>query len=899
MIADLAARGRAWIARVGELFRRRRLGQELDDEIRHHLELEIEYNAAHGMSPDEARRAALVSFGGVQRVREEARATRGFFALDALARDVRYAWRSLRLARGFTFTAVATIALGIATVTSVFGFVNAIFLRPLVPAAGGRVVRVFFDDRGPGENSFSHAAVRELAHRARSFDLVGEHYSTAPLYVTASGWRSEIQGAVVSADYFRVLGAAASIGRFFTPDEDSVPDRDAVAVIGDALWRTRFGADSAILRQTIGINGRTFTIIGVAPPGFFGAEPDRSVVQLWIPTSMFRVGYRWCDALAAAPPCAMSHIVARLAEGATLKTARTEVSTMQRELIALTDRADSLERIAVEPALGFSPVARQSYDPLARLLWAISIVLLAIACINLAGLLLVRGLARRHEIALRLAIGAGRLQVTRQLVIECVLLGVLGGVAGLVLSTLGAAELASFFTVDNEGYRHALEVHVDARVLLFAMASSLAAVVLFGTVPALASTRANLVDDLREGARSSDAKSNTRHVLVAAQITLAVILLIGAALLSRSVGNLLSTRRFDAEHVALMRLRPRLVGYEPAKAERYLADVVRQFERTPGVESAALARGIGLVWYPQARRPIALPSTIVANTAQAGEGPQTVFTTVTPGFFSTLGISLTSGRDFTDHDRPGTPPVLIVNEALASTYWPGVSPIGRTVSISEKAFTVVGVVPNFRIRVGAEPDVPIAFAAFWQNVVEPEVDARIAIKVRGDPAAMLNALARAAQDVDASVPVTELLTMTEQVTSTFSSIRLARAVLTGTGALALLLSAIGLYGVVAFVVRRRTREIGVRMAIGARRGEIVRLFVGQNLRWALIGILIGGMSALAATRVIAAWLVGVSPSDPTSFVIAVGAVLIACVLGTLLPAWQAGRVDPVVALRSE
>ena len=895
----MMTRMRAWMARAGEMFRRRRLGQELDDEIRHHLELEIAYNVARGMSPDEARRVALVSFGGVQRVREEARMTRGFFVLDALARDARYAWRSLRLSPGFTSTAVATIALGIATVTSVFGFVNAIWLRPLVSRAGDRVVRVYFDTRDNGEAMFSHAAARAMAQRARSLDLVGEHYSTAPLYVTAGGWRSEVQGAVVSADYFRVLGVRASIGRLFTPGEDSVPDRDAVAVIGDGLWRSRFGADPSILRQTIDINGRTFSIIGVAPAGFFGAEPDRSAVQIWIPTAMFHVGYRWCDALAAQPPCTNSQVIARLAPGATLASSRAELSAMRRELVSLSDPGDSLENIAVEQAVGFSPGSREQYRGLTRLLWSISSILLVIACTNLAGLLLVRGLTRRHEIALRLAIGAARLQVTRQLVIESVLLGILGGLAGLLLSALGAAALASFYTVDNEGYRHALDVHVDAWVLLFAIASAVVAAVLFGTFPALASTRADLVDTLKEGARGTDGKSRARHVLVAAQITLAVILLSGAALLSRSVGSILSTQRFDAEHVALMRLRPRLVGYEQAKAERYLAGVVRQLERVPGVESVGLARGIGLVWHPQITRPIALPGSIVASGARLHDTPTTVFTTITPRFFETLGIRLTSGREFTEHDQPGTPPVVIISEALATTYWPGASPLGKTVTISDKAFTVVGVVPNYKIRVGMEPNAPMAFAPFWQNDFEPEVDARAAIRVRGDPAAMLTVLAKAAQEVDATVPVTEMLPMVQQVTATFSAIRLARAVLIGTGALALLLSAIGLYGVVAFVVRRRRREIGVRMAIGARRGEIVRLFLRQNLGWALLGIMIGGASAVAAARLISAWLVGVSPSDPVSFAVAAAAVLLACVLGTLLPAWQAGRVDPVRALRSE
>jgi len=889
------SRVRELLSRVAGLRLRGRNRAKLDEEMQAHLEMEIEHLIAHGLAPDDARRTALAAFGGVQRYREEANDARGFPAIDSLLRNVRYAARSLRASPSFTVTATLTIALGIAAATSVFGFVNAVFLRPLIPAYGARVVRVFIQQSDGGDGAFGHVAARLIATKAKSFDLVAEHYSTAPLFVTTPEWQSEIMGAVVSADYFRLAAIHPRLGRFFTNDEDSAPDRDAVAVISEGLWQTRFGGDRDVLHRTIAINGRSFEIIGVAPNDFYGVVPDQDVDHVWIPTAMFRVGYRWCDPLVVSPPCTMSQVLARLAPGATLSGARAEMSAMRASLLALSDPADSLQGVAVAPAIGFSPRSQARYADLVRLLWGISSVLLAIACANLAGLLLVRGMARRREIALRLALGASRARVAGQLMTENLLLGALGGAAGVVLSIWGTARLASFFTIDSEGYHHFLNARGDLRVLGFAIVSSLAAAALFGTFPAIAATRTNLADTLKGGgSHSSDDQARARHALVAAQVMLAVVLLVAAGLLTRSVSSILAHQRFDASHVALMRLRPRLVGYAPDKAQQYLRNVVRRLESEPGVERVAFARGVGYVWNPSTTAAVDLP-----GTTPPADAPRTIFTTVSPGFFSTLGVRRLGGRDFNDHDAPSTPPVAIVNEALAKKLWPRDPAVGRTMTISGKALTVVGVVANYHVHSAVVPDAPMAFAPFWQNDFEPEIDARLAIRVRGDPTALLATLAKVASSVDPTVPVTELLPMTAQVSGSFTETRLASSVLIGAGALALFLSGIGLYGVVAFVVARRTREVGIRFAVGARPREIILLFMRQQLRWAALGITAGTVAAIAGARLIASWLVGVSALDATSFAVAVGAVFAVAVAGTLVPAWRAARIDPTRALRHE
>lgn len=888
------------LARASGLFRRSRHRADLDEEVQRHLEMEIEHLIQRGMTHDEARRAAAIAFGGVRRYREEADDARGFPALDTLLRHARYAARSLRMTPGFTATAALTIALGIAGATSVFGFVNAIFLRPLIPAQGDRAVRVFVQQPRGGNDAFGHAAVRLIASQAKSFDLVAEHYSTAPLFVSTPEWQSEIMGAVVSPDYFRLATIRPRLGRFFTNDDDAVPDRDPVAVIGEGLWQTRFGGDPEILRRTIAINGRSFQIVGVAPADFYGLEPDQVVNQVWIPTAMYRVGYRWCDPLTARPPCAMSHVFARLAPGATLATARAEMSAMRASLLEFSEAADSLRQVAVAPAVGFAPTRQTAFTDLAHLLWGISSILLAIACANLAGLLFVRGLARRRETALRLALGASRAHVAGQLMIENLFLGAIGGAAGCVLSIWGMAGLTSFFTIDSDGSRRVLNANLDLRVLGFAIVASLVATVLFGTVPAIAATRSNLVDSLKAGGRGTDGQSRVRHALVGAQVMLSVVLLVGAGLFTRSVTSVLAHQRFDPSQVVLMRLRPRLVGYAPDKAERYLRDVVRQLAASPGVERVALARGVGLVWKSVLTTTVELPGTAPAAAGSAAaDAPPTIFTTVSPGFFSTLGVPHLAGRDFTDRDAPGTPAVAIVNEALAKKLWPSDPAVGRPVMISGKPFTVVGVVANYRVHTATEPDAPMAFTPFWQNNFEPEVDARMAIRVKGDPASILAPLAKIASGVDPIVPVTELLPMTAQVRASVSEARLASAVLIGSGLLALFLSGIGLYGVVAFVVTRRTREVGIRLAVGARPRAIILLFVRQQLGWVGLGLVAGIIAAIAGARLIAAWLVGVGALDVASFAGAIGAVLVVALVGTLVPAWRAARIDPTKALRAE
>ncbi len=890
---------RRGLARSAGLFGAAKREREIAEELEAHLRIEADELVRRGASRADARREALVRSGGLEVAKESYRDQATLPALWHLGQDIRYAARGLRRSPGFTIAACLTMALGVGAATSVFGFVNSVFFRPLVPASGNRTVRVFVEQPDGGDGAFAHAAVRLLAERSRSFDLVAEHYSHAPLYVTGNGWQAEIQGAVVSADYFRLVGITPRLGRFFSRDDDLVPDRDAVAVISQGLWASRFGSDPEILTRTIGINGRLFQIIGVAPASFVGVEPDQLINQLWVPTAMFRSGYRWCDPLRAQPPCAVSHVLARLAPHATLSNARAELSALAKELLAFSEPRDSARRVLAVPALGIAPNSQAQYSRLVALLSGVAAILLLVACTNLAGLLLVRGMARRREIAVRVAIGAGRARIVRQLLTENLMLGSLGGLLGVGVSLLGTSALTSFFTVDSEGYRHFLSAEPDLRLLGFALGVTLLSTMLFGTLPAFASARVDPLEGLKVGT-GAGAGTRTRQLLVAAQVTLSVMLLVGAGLLTRSFASIFSRQRFDPTSVAIMRARPRLVGYAPDMAQRYLREVVQTLERVPQVQSVTLARGVGLLWEPALKVSAALPGASPATAGSAaGNARQAYFTTIAPDFFATLRVRVLRGREFTAHDTTGTQRVAIVNEALARILWPGASAIDQTVVLDNKSFQVVGVVANFRVHTASESDPPMAFTPFWQNDFEPEVDARLAIRIRGDPEAMAASLARLAASVDPSVPVTEVLSMNEQIAATFSEVHLASTVLIVAGSLALFLSGVGLYGVVAFVVARRTREVGIRMAIGARPTSILLLFLRQTLYSALVGLACGAAAAAAVARLLTSWLIGVPPLDVVAFGGAILAVLIVALVATGLPSYRASRLSAIAALRME
>jgi predicted permease len=784
-----------------------------------------------------------------------------------------------------------TLGLGIGATVTVASFVVAVFFRPLAVPQGRRLVRIEAVDAKGLPHPVGVPAARLLEARTRVFDRVASQYSRAPLYVTAGGVTSELDGAVVSAGIFEMLGVVPRLGRFFTADEDAVPDRDAVAVVSDGLWHSRFGGAPDVLGRALTINGRSFRVVGVAPEGFDGVEPGGPPAEVYLPLMMLRTGYRWCDGFA--PGCAATHVLARLAPGRSLEEARAEVAAMSRQLLALRDPDAHGERVEVSAATGAGPSGRASFAPVARLLSGAALLVMLVTCANVGGLLLARGAAREGEIALRVSLGAGRLRLVRHLLVESLLLATVGAFVGTLIAARLTPALLSFLEPDSEGYVNRLASPPPIELLSIAVVVSALAVAVFGLLPAL---RASQVDPARRiGREVSRSGAGARMALIGLQTALTLVLLVGAGLLWRSVSHLMGAERLDTPHAALLRLRPRLVGYEPARAQEFVAKAVRRLKELPGVEDIGVARGIGTVWGATGSVTVALPGEAARRP---GTEPTVPYHEVSPRFFAALGVPLLAGRDFDENDRAGSPRVAIVNEALARRLWTA-SPLARPVLLAGHEFRVVGVVADYRPHNALESAPPMAYVPFWQSDFEPQVDARLAVRVTSDPAAALPALVKAIAEVDPSVPVTETLALHDQIAAAFLPVRLGSAVLAASSVLALLLSALGLYGVVAFLAARRTREVGVRMALGARPREVVSLFLRQGLAPVALGGAAGLLAAAGAARLLAALLFGVAPFDAGIFAGAAGAVAAIALLSVYAPALRASRLDPTVALRAE
>ncbi|PYU43203.1 MAG: hypothetical protein DMG54_13695 [Acidobacteria bacterium] len=871
------------------LFRKGRSEGELDEELRGFLQMAAEEKIQQGMSRKDALRAVRLERGNVEVAKEIVHAAGWESFVETLWQDLRYGARMLRKNPGLTSVAVLTTALGIAANVTVFSVVDALFLRSVPAKNPERLVRIQAPENDGG-GYFSVPEFSYLREHSKTVEDLTTHYSTAPLYISANGETGEVQGAVVSSSYFPLLGLRPYLGRFFTPGEDSVADRDAVSVLGYGFWQRIYNGDSNVLGKTLLINGHTFTIVGVMPPDFHGVEIGGMPNEIWIPAMMVRVGYRHCDGFQ--PSCTILSIMGRLKPGTSMPKAQAEIAALLQQLRASDSTFDQRIGASVTPATGMSE-NREYNLMLVRLLAAIAVVLLLIVCANLGGLLVARGTARRGEIAMRLALGAGRGRIVHQLLTESLLLALAGGAGGFLLSTWTSRLLVNFYSVDDEGYKHLFDVRPDATVLLFSLAVAAAAGLLFGLLPALQASRTDLNDALKGGGGTVGAsRKSSRTALATVQVAFSLALLVGAGLLARSAAFIQSGSNMDLRHVLGLRLPVSLIHYPPDKARTFKQEVVRRLRGLPGVQSVSLAKGQGLIWNPWPSARATLPGKTYTKPE---EEPRIAVKPIAPDYFATLRIPFVSGRDFNNSDKPGSPPVTIVNETFARQIAANRLPLGQTVLIDAKPYQIVGLVKDAQMRSSIEGPLAVAYVPFWQD--ETLLEARMCIRVAGDPAAALSMVRRAIASIDPEVPVTETMPLMDQVRGAYTDARVASAVLSCAAFLALILSVMGLYGVVSYEVGRRTKEIGVRTALGARPHDVLRLFLRQGFGVVLTGALFGGGLALATTRLLGAWLFGVGSADPLSFGVATAVLLAATVTATYLPARRALRVDPMVALR--
>ncbi len=809
--------------------------------------------------------------------------------------DLRYAVRQLVRRPVFTIVALLTMALGVGANSAIFSIVNAVLLRPLPVEAPEELVDIYTLD---GDETFMnpHDYPDYVAIRQDVETFVGVVAYAADFVSMTVGTESEVLfGESVSGNYFEVFGIPAARGRVFQGGTDDVPGA-AVAVISDGLWKRHYGADPNVIGKTITLRGLPFEIVGVAPDWFKGVWVGFNV-EVWIPASA--VTYFDPTRSGLEVRSGRNYLVkGRLQPGVTHEQAQARMDLMAAQLGAAFPETNADRTFHVIPSsdVRLHPNIDGTMVPVAALLMTVVGLLLLIVCSNLANLLIARALSRRREIAIRLAVGAGRGRLIRQLLTESLLLAVAGGALGLLLAWGITTAIVRFQPPIMISL--SLDLGLDATVLAFTFGIAVLAGLLFGLVPALQATNPQLVPalkDLPSTIGSRYRRFGLRNVLVVVQVAISMVLLVGAGLFVRS---LISAQKidpgFEGESAAIVTVAPGLTGWDQARRDEVLNLLLERARVLPGVESAAMASRLPLGAAIQTNE--IYPVGVEVNL----ESPPSVdIARVSPDYFQTLGVPLLEGRDFSESDDADASPVVIVSEATARRHWPGESPIGKTLRLGDPEgpiSMVVGVARDTKVRTLGEAPRPYVYEPWMQG---NRGFMSLVVRTSGDPGPLLPVLQREVRAIDPALPVMELKTMSEHLGLMLFAPRMGGILLAVFGGLAALLATVGLYGVVAYTAARRTREVGIRVSVGARPTDVIRLMIGQGATLVAIGAAVGLALAFVATRPLGSMLYGVSVSDPLTFggvallLVGVG------VAATLIPALRASRLDPVKALRYE
>ncbi|HEV2687008.1 MAG TPA: ABC transporter permease [Bryobacteraceae bacterium] len=883
-------RVRAWFVRLGGFCRRDSGEREFAAEIQDHFELQVEENLRRGMPPAEARREASIKLGGVAPAMEAVRDRRGIPMLETTIQDIRYGLRSLRKSLAFTAVAVVTLALGIGANTAIFSVVKAVLLNQLPYGQPERLVALGEADAGetrPETVGFTTAYDwRRLSHSFESMSL----YRDGGGAIVERGEAELVRGLRVNYDFFETLGVRMQLGRTFLPEEDR-PDRRFELILSHGLWVRRFGGDPNVVGRVIRLNEGSYTVVGVLSEGF---RPLDSPGNGELPEIYSPLGYDLAQPFACRD-CQHLHLIARMKPGVDPRQAQADLNTIMASL-----KRQYPESYPPTAAVSLEPLHDYIVGRVSVALWvllgAVGLVLL-IACANVASLMLARATSRVKEIALRSALGAARGRLIRQLLTESLLLALAGGLAGVLLAWWGTAALA---TLGPKEIPRVHEIHMDPAILLFGLAASLFTGVLFGLAPALRLSRADLNDALKDLNKSTDRRSRhgLRNVLVIGELALAFVLVVSAALLGKSFLHLLNVNPgFDPQNVLTLRTYVYGARYRQPDAELgYYNRAMERMRAIPGVESAGMTSNLPLIDADRYGFHIRDRHLRVVS-----EAPSVDTYSVSTDYFRVMRIPLKRGRLFMDQDTPTAPKVALISESCARQEFPNEDPIGKQIQLGGRRddqpwTTIVGIVGDVR-HYGLD-QVP-NMAAYVPQPQNLNFNFSLVARTNIDPHRVESAARAAFQAVDGTLPVQRVQSMEDYLASSLAQRRFTLALIGLFGAFALTLAAVGIYGLISYAVTLRTRELGIRMAFGARRRDVLAMVMRQSLTLVGMGLATGFAAALALTRLLKSLLFEVRPADPATWVIVAAALAVVALAATYLPARRAASVDPMVALRYE
>jgi predicted permease len=900
--------------RLHALFRRHEVEAEMDEELHSHFENQVEKLVASGLPRDEATRRARLEFGGYEQLKEECRDARGVNFIETLIRDVRFGFRAMKRSPGLTLVAVLSLALGIGANTAMFSLLDALLLKSLPVQQPSKLVLFGAGTWGGSQDTlpdrswelFSYPFYREISKQNAVYaGVTAVHSIEFSTHGGVGGGSAELLKAdLVSGTFFSVLGVKPVLGRVLNEADDQTPGAAPVAVASYSWWKRRFGKNPSVLGKTFRFEATVYTIVGVAPPGFFGTSVGQQP-DLWIPLSMEKeispgwngLNDKFFQSL---------YIIARLKPGVTVEQASADTNFLFKQILRseyVSPQPTPKELAAIQHAqIDLTSAARGlsnlriQYSLSLEILMAVSGLVLLIACANIANLLLARGTARSREFAVRAALGASRLRLFMQLVTESLLFALLGAGLGVALAWRAGDFLLAMAT---GGGQVTLSATPNLRVLAFSLLLTIFTVLLFGMAPAIRSTQFQLTSSLKDGrgTASAQAKSPLARALLALQIALSLVLLASAGLFLRTLLNLAHVDTgFEKQNVLVFQLDEYAAGYKPdGRLENLLNQIEERVGAVPGVRAASFS----MFTFNQGEWSNDVTLQGISRNSENGE--EVLMNRVGTGYFVAFGLPVLAGRTFTPQDNANAPKVAVINETMARRFFPGESAIGRHFGFGDDParsgdYEIIGIVKNAKYESLREHPHPAAYFPHSQHVTYLP---NLAVRFSGDAAQITQQARQAIEEVTRDVPIGEVSTLADEVDSSVSKYRLVAQLSAFFGLLAVFLVCIGIYGLFSYTVARRTNEIGIRMALGAKPSEIMEMVLGEGALLTFLGLMIGLSVSLGLTRLLSSFLFDVRPNDPLTFALATIFLILVSLMACYIPARRATRVDPIVALRYE